>query len=248
MYPSRLNSVTVWGLACAAGPLTLILLAITYLIAPEFYLSWVLEGRNREYQLVEIFTFALAFTASVLLLVWIWRMRASARNGSGMGIAGVGIIAAASLFFAGEEISWGQTYFGWETPEFYEGFGKETNLHNTGLRIHDLAGLFFFVFFFLLPLAWSQRARLPAWSGWPRIACMVPEGPVIVTLAVGLLWPPLTKDLYTFLYSDYAAHPTYRDFLEQANEQKELIVAMALLVYATFRFRHVPPPPNDRLP
>ena len=38
-----------------------------------------------------------------------------------------------SFYFAGEEVSWGQWLFGWDTPEFWEAFNyqEETNLHNT---------------------------------------------------------------------------------------------------------------------
>ena len=39
---------------------------------------------------------------------------------------------AACIYFAGEEISWGQWIFGWETPEAMEALNDqgETNLHN----------------------------------------------------------------------------------------------------------------------
>lgn len=43
------------------------------------------------------------------------------------------LLALASFYFAGEEISWGQQYFGWETPEFLKNLNRqgETNIHNT---------------------------------------------------------------------------------------------------------------------
>ena len=43
-----------------------------------------------------------------------------------------GLMGIASLFFAGEEISWGQHWFGWETPEEIAALNdqEETNLHN----------------------------------------------------------------------------------------------------------------------
>ena len=39
----------------------------------------------------------------------------------------------ACIYFAGEEASWGQWYFNWETPEFVRSINDqgETNLHNT---------------------------------------------------------------------------------------------------------------------
>lgn len=43
-----------------------------------------------------------------------------------------GLMGLASLYFAGEEISWGQHWFGWETPEGVAALNDqgETNLHN----------------------------------------------------------------------------------------------------------------------
>ena len=44
-----------------------------------------------------------------------------------------GIAALSCLYITGEEISWGQNFFGWVTPEFWSGVNdqQETNLHNT---------------------------------------------------------------------------------------------------------------------
>lgn len=45
----------------------------------------------------------------------------------------VAIAALASLYVAGEEVSWGQHIFDWGTPEFWSNVNdqNETNLHNT---------------------------------------------------------------------------------------------------------------------
>jgi len=43
------------------------------------------------------------------------------------------IFLLGSIYYAGEEISWGQHYFGWATPESWTNVNdqQETNLHNT---------------------------------------------------------------------------------------------------------------------
>lgn len=43
------------------------------------------------------------------------------------------IFLLGSIYYAGEEISWGQHYFGWATPESWSSVNdqQETNLHNT---------------------------------------------------------------------------------------------------------------------
>lgn len=47
--------------------------------------------------------------------------------------AWLALAALGSLYIAGEEASWGQHYFGWGTPEGWQGLNdqNETNLHNT---------------------------------------------------------------------------------------------------------------------
>ncbi len=45
----------------------------------------------------------------------------------------VALCTAACVYFAGEEISWGQWIFHWQTPAFFQAINsqRETNLHNT---------------------------------------------------------------------------------------------------------------------
>ena len=91
----------------------------------------MIEAHGREYQIVEVLTFAAAFSASILLTVWARCAYKYASRSDRIGIAAVAVIALAAFFFAGEEISWGQTHIGWGTPEGYRELAAETNLHNT---------------------------------------------------------------------------------------------------------------------
>lgn len=234
---TRLYAAGFRAVAYAAGPAVIILLAMTYLFSPEFYLAWVIEPQGREYQIVEISTFVAAFSATILLTIWIGhRYWSGGGRGHHTGIMVVGLIALATFFFAGEEISWGQTYLGWETPEEYRGFSHETNLHNTTLPVQSLGGVFLIVMFFVLPLAWWFDRRL--WARMPPgMGPAIPEGPVVACVATGFLWQE-TKNLYRFLHDDYAERATYIEFFEQINEHKELVFAVALLLYAIFRFRY----------
>jgi hypothetical protein len=227
---SRLDTAGWRGIAYAAGPAVIFLLVMTYLFEPEFYLKWVIEPHGREYQIVEILTFATALSASILLAVWIRRAYPSAGQSDRIGIATVAVIALAAFFFAGEEISWGQTYFGWGTPENH--LAGETNLHNTPIPVQSLGSAFLVVVFFVLPLVWALGLRRPA-----GLASAIAEGPVILCLAFAFLWQE-TKSLYRSLHEDYAERTTYIEFFEQINEHKELLIAVTLLLYAIFRFRH----------
>ena len=44
----------------------------------------------------------------------------------------IGLAALGSLYIAGEEVSWGQHFLGWDTPERWQELNRqdETNLHN----------------------------------------------------------------------------------------------------------------------
>lgn len=86
----------------------------------------------------------------------------------------------ACVYFAGEEVSWGQHLFDWETPESYKAINRqqEMNLHNTTSWLNEkpraLVELWIMIAGFGLPLwrlATSARldpARLGYWL-WPTV-------------------------------------------------------------------------------
>jgi len=105
-----------------------------------------------------------------------------------------GLGALACFYFAGEELSWGQQLFRWQTPEAWNAVNDqhETNLHNTSswldqkprllLQIGILAGGIIY------PLTWGRR-RPPqpaSWQYWlwPTMACL-PTG--VLALGIHLL-------------------------------------------------------------
>ncbi|MEO1139854.1 MAG: hypothetical protein AAFW87_10400 [Pseudomonadota bacterium] len=96
--------------------------------------------------LVEYATALFLLVASVVLV-----KNAISLRSKGLGLAAACTIFYALLFFfaAGEEISWGQRIFGWETGERFKEINKqeETNLHNLkftlfGVEIHLAKTLF----------------------------------------------------------------------------------------------------------
>ena len=94
------------------------------------------------HQLVTEDGFTETFTVLSLLLVMIvciYRL-VKLRHHRSLTFLGVtGFIALVGLFGAGEEISWGQRIFDWETPEFFLEHNKqeETGLHNLVIEIDD---------------------------------------------------------------------------------------------------------------
>ncbi len=84
------------------------------------------HGLDREHGFIENLT-ALLLLAACLFFVQAWRGRRDAWQGAWLVLWAIG-----SFFFLGEEISWGQHYLGWETPDWLKGMNRqaETNLHN----------------------------------------------------------------------------------------------------------------------
>jgi hypothetical protein len=220
---------------------TLALLGSTYLVAPDFYLKYVLAFMQREKQVVEIVTFLCAISSSVCLSIAcrrLWKARRRVPVGGGAMI--IGVIATAAFFFAGEELSWGQDWIGWQTPDEFVPHTPQTNLHNIEtlpIRVQTLASLFLVTMFFALPLAWRLDAGKKLPQSWePAIA----EGPVIFTMVVGFIWRE-SKVAYRVLHPQWEDaredHPGYWEFFEQSGEMKEMLVAVALLMYGIYRLR-----------
>lgn len=61
-------------------------------------------------------------------------------TGHGLFRAWATLLVLGAVYFAGEEISWGQHFFGWQTPESWAGLNRqaETNLHNVNSLFNQL--------------------------------------------------------------------------------------------------------------
>ena len=223
-----------------AWPLAVIsALAFTYVTAPNFYVTYIFQMEERELQLVEILAFLAASMASGLLLISTWKFL----NGPNYWAAGlVGLVAMAALFFAGEEISWGQSYFQWTTPTWWqENFSGETNLHNSRLPVHQLSALFILSIFFILPFSWNFRAylHLPL-----ALEPAIPESPVISAIGIAFIFREL-KGIYRAFAPNWYKEVEipwiephdrfYQEFIWGMNEYREMLVALALLMYAGYR-------------
>ena len=135
------------------------------------------------------------------------------------------------VYFAGEEISWGQHFFLWQTPEAWEQINKqnETNIHNT-YAIFDhfprellIAGLVFYCAF--LPLA----ALLPILRNgyWEkRFAWLYPEPRL--ALVVGFMLLTRFPDRIVKIFSGINPIP----YPINPKEFQELFIALTLLLIA----------------
>ena len=267
--PRRSGWLRVLDTCCWLLPVcSVLVLLIVYALSPGLYLRYFLQPFQREFQVVELVTFGSALAAAAILgwsAAVLWRrdrLRGRIRNLPG-GALLIALLAMASLFFAGEEISWGQSWFGWDSPDAFldhQGLG-ETNLHNIEhmpFSIQTLGSAFLMALLVVLPLLWASRGALRRrgielpedWA--PAIA----EWPVVVVTIFAFVWgwskglyvavvgrDPIDDEQLVPWFSDMLARyrrpliasPFYMQFVEQVNEQKEMLVAMALLVYALYR-------------
>jgi hypothetical protein len=144
------------------------------------------------------------------------------------------------IFIIGEEISWGQRIFGWETSEKMKVINKqeETNIHNiegVGDKIkwlHVVIGAYGTIFpLLVLGYKIDSRYRQAA-------ALLVPHFTLLPYFASTLLWrlqavlwkPP--KSLY-FVITEYS-------------EVMELVLAVAFFLFLLFQFRRLKSPAPQR--
>ncbi|MDT3778458.1 hypothetical protein PJI16_12900 [Nitrospira sp. MA-1] len=223
----------LYSIGYATPIVTVLGLFMCYLMAPEFYLTHILEEVQREQGAVEIVTFWSAMMGGSLLLWSSWKFW---KNGNWPAAGVIGAVSAATLLFAGEEIGWGQIYFGWDTPLWWSTrFGGSTDLHSSRFPAHTVAAIFLFVIFILLPLVWKFQLplRLPA-----NLKPAIPEGPVIFAIVFATLYREL-KGFYFWLTPLGYRDRFYEEFLWGLNEHKEMLIAIAMLLYALYRLPHL---------
>ena len=150
----------------------------------------------------------------------------------------VGLIAAA-VFFAGEEISWGQQWLGWDSPDFVLALNEQGkfNLHNIDKQLTSrtpnfLAGLVVLLGGVVFPL-WQRWAgayftRPTDWRYW-----MAPTRVVVPTAAIALVLRVIDRLLVWFDLDDVA--PMDIDF----SELPELYIALFLTLYIYSMFRRL---------
>ena len=116
-------SGTVWWLWLPLA--VFLLLSLVYWWTPDLYRAWF-EG---EQGLLELSQFVLAVAAMGVAL---WTLKAPGLKGKPLLFAWVSLLALGCLYIAGEEVSWGQHLFFWQTPETWRALNdqNETNLHN----------------------------------------------------------------------------------------------------------------------
>lgn len=139
------------------------------------------------------------------------------------------LLVLGSVYFAGEEMSWGQHLFGWETPENWLGVNDqgETNIHNTSalfdqlprtlLSIAALIGGVIVPVYRALAGRYPPRGSVQDWL-WPTYVCL--------PAALFSLLVSWHEKLYRMLEVEIPAVLDVR-----AGEVKECLLALFIMFY-----------------
>ena len=179
---------------------------------------------------VEIATALLLVPAAYLGIRRAVRLR---RGGRPLASALLLLFGLGCLFLLGEEISYGQHLFGWDSPEYFDeqNVQQETNIHNLEFVDRNLMKWLFLggmlVVGIVLPLVFR-------WGGVPRWLARSPLGPALVggavclpTAAMAIAMHLLVKVMHWRF--DFEFHD--RGFIDM-RETTELYIAYFLLLYA----------------
>lgn len=179
-------------------PLLMVIVTIAaFLNSPEAMLSLVRKDTNAQGG-------GLAEHATVLILVpgIIAGIAATLRHRQRLPAWVIGWVLAwtlASIYFGGEEASWGQHYLNWSTPAAFKELNdqQETNLHNIGTwfdqKPRTLVELWVVIAGLLLPL-WRRLRPRPAfatrdWRHWvlPTHVGTVAAGTFLASLVLNTI-------------------------------------------------------------
>ena len=159
---------TWWTLGIPAAILLLVL--VTHYTAPEFYRAHILpEG----YGFLELTQFLLAGGAAILCVL---SLRFDVVKGSRWLWIAVLLFALAAFYIAGEEHSWGQHFFNWNTPSYWSEINRqqETNLHNTSPWFNQRPKLLFDNAMFVGGLVVPFIQQWTGYFRWPLLQLLTP--------------------------------------------------------------------------
>ncbi|WP_113913693.1 hypothetical protein [Roseovarius dicentrarchi] len=187
--------------------LALIAAVVIATVSPEYF-SLVFAAEDR---LVENGTALFLLVASVVLAVNAVSLWRRGRHGAALLTA---LYALMFFMAAGEEISWGQRIFGWESREFFKQNNKqyETNLHNINVGGVQLTKTLFgpvlticiLLYLVGLPLIYPRGGRIAALAD--RMAVPVPwlkhaVIALVATVIIALLTVDRKWEVYELIFS-----------------------------------------------
>lgn len=171
---------------------------VIHTFAREFYVAHVLpEG----FGFLELSQFFLAAAAAVLSAR---ALRFGVVKGSTLLWIAIVFFALAAFYIAGEEHSWGQHFFNWNTPAYWSEINRqqETNLHNTSPWFNQRPKLIFdnamFIGGLVVPF-------IQVWTGYfrsPLLALLTPPLAIAPAALIALAFKVI-DDLGKYVLSNF---------------------------------------------
>jgi hypothetical protein len=198
----------------------------TYHFAPTFYMRYVLpEGYGLlEISHVIIPLFGLFIAGSLLLMPFV-RARPFV-----FAVAMVGALSC--LYIAGEEASWGQHFFHWNTPDYWAMINRqeETNLHNTYAIFEKTPRSILEVGIFVGGLIVPVAAVFYPWIRACRVSLFLPAAALVPTALGAAIFKLIDR------LQQAASHST---FLQRPSETIETYLYFFVLAYLIVYARRV---------
>lgn len=221
-------SQTVVAIICVLPFVIAFVGASTALMGKPTY-KWF-TGEDGFAETLQVIFYFSCLLLSLVAAYWYWR---SGENLIGVLYLGLSFVF---LFMVGEEISWGQRIFGWETAESLASINKqdETNLHN----IYGVGSLFKWIQ--LLVGAYGTIVSIIVWR-WKKLQpyrsqlwAVVPHYTLIGYFALLFVWR---------IYRNFLEPPEGFYFvISEYNEVLELVLAIGFFLFLIFQLRGLSKP------
>ena len=190
----------------------------------QFFARWI----ESESGIVENATALVLIPATVLALA---AAKTAYRRFGAAACIWFAAVAFVCIGFAGEEVSWGQHWVGWSSPEYFAEHNRqgETNVHNLNIHlgrvVKSVLTLAIIVGGLILPLVWRRRER--RLGAAPSLSdIVVPTVVCVLAAAVFVFGVRLVERFKTWFDLEWAL------LAVNLKESQELYIAIFLLVYA----------------
>jgi hypothetical protein len=207
---------------CIPLPLVIQLVAGVVDRHGEFFVRWI----ESESGLIENGTALLLFPACFFATRLALRFSNRRNLANALWFAGVALLC---FGFAGEEVSWGQHWWGWSSPEFFAENNRqgETNFHNLhidfGRVVKSILTLLIIIGGLILPL--RQPPSVIASNNFDRFLDRVLPTIVCVPAAAFVLGVRLIERCKTWFDLEWTL------LAVNLKESQELYIALFLLIY-----------------
>ena len=215
------RSIWLW---CVPLPLLIQLSAWQLDKHGDFFARWI----ESESGLVENATAILLIPAVILAIGIGFKLIRRSGPLYAMWFFGVALIC---FGFAGEEVSWGQHWLGWDSPEYFVENNRqgETNFHNLNIHfgrvVKSLLTLAIVVGGLIIPLRRSAPAGFAKQTSFQRFLRFITPTRVCIPAAAFVLGVRLIERSKTWFELDW-------DFIAvNLKESQELYIALFLLIY-----------------